>query len=106
MNMSKWHTVASVDSVVEGKGISVTVPGRRKPLALFKSAGNFYAVNNECPHAYALLSGSSITDGIITCSWHGAKFDARTGKPLDAAAYSDLATFPVRVSGNDVQIEF
>lgn len=100
-----WQRVANKIDVQEGCGISVQAPGRRKPIALFRSQGQYFAVNDECPHAYAHLSGSAVSDFIITCQWHGAQFDVRTGKAVGPLAYGDLRIFPVRLNGDDIEVE-
>jgi 3-phenylpropionate/trans-cinnamate dioxygenase ferredoxin subunit len=41
----------------------------------------------------------------VTCPWHGAKFDIRTGAVLGAPARQDVKSYLVRVSGADVEIE-
>ena len=100
-----WHSVAKTSDLREGQGISLIVPGRRKPVALFRWAGQFFAVADECSHAYFPLYNGEVRDFIVTCPAHGAQFDLRTGKGVDPMAYPELKTFPVRVIDNDVQIE-
>jgi 3-phenylpropionate/trans-cinnamate dioxygenase ferredoxin subunit len=100
-----WHTVARTESLRDGYGMAVTAPGRRKPIALFRWAGEFYALGDECSHAYAPLSGGNVEEYVVRCPWHGAQFDIRTGKGVGDLAYPDLRTFPVRVVGDDVQVE-
>ncbi len=48
----------------------------------------YYAVNDTCTHAGASLSEGSLDGTIITCGWHGAKFDCKTGK---------LSSFPAKI---------
>lgn len=99
-----WHTVAKTSDLKDGQGMAVSVPGRRKPLALFRWDGHFFAVIDECTHASAPLSEGRVADYIVTCPWHGAQFDIRTGEGVGDLAYPELSTFPVRVEGDDVQV--
>jgi len=40
---------------------------------------NFYALNDRCAHMNALLSMSNLAnDNIVTCPFHGARFDITT----------------------------
>lgn len=103
--MSTWYTVTKNPGPLDGQGLLFRVPGRRKPFALFRWAGQYFAVSDECPHAYASLSEGKVQDYILTCPAHGAQFDIRTGKGLGAAAYDDLRTLPVRVTEDEVQVE-
>jgi 3-phenylpropionate/trans-cinnamate dioxygenase ferredoxin component len=41
----------------------------------------------------------------VTCPWHGARFDVRTGEALCAPAYEDVVSYNVRVIGTDIEIE-
>ncbi|MBF0485183.1 MAG: non-heme iron oxygenase ferredoxin subunit [Candidatus Omnitrophica bacterium] len=100
-----WHPVFKTSDIVDGQGISLNVPGRRKPVALFRWAGQFFAVNDECPHANAPLSGGKVSDFIVTCPSHGAKFDIRNGKSDKDFFYGDIKTFPVKIEGDTVYIE-
>jgi nitrite reductase/ring-hydroxylating ferredoxin subunit len=100
-----WHTVARTSDLKDGYGMSVTVPGRRKAVALFRWAGKFFAVSDECTHAYGSLSGGFVEDYVVRCPSHGAQFDIRTGKGVGDLPYPDLAAFAVRVVGDDVQAE-
>ncbi len=100
-----WQRVASINDIKEGNGISVVASGRKKPIAVFCCEGQFFAVTDECSHAYAPLSDSEVDHFIVTCKWHGARFDVRDGKGIGVLAYADLRTFPVRVQGDGIEIE-
>lgn len=42
-----------------------------------------YALNDRCGHMNALLSmGNIANDNIVTCPFHGARFDITTGKKV------------------------
>ncbi len=49
-------------------------------IAVFKSNGNIFALNNICPHQQtALIYDGFIEEGCVVCPAHGLKFDLRTG---------------------------
>ena len=100
-----WQKVAKVSEVKEGRGLRVLAPGRKKPIALFCCQGKFFAVADECSHAYAPLSDSDVEDFQIRCSWHGAKFDVRDGNGVGSLPYPQLRTFPVRVETDHIEVE-
>jgi nitrite reductase/ring-hydroxylating ferredoxin subunit len=58
-------------------GLRVVVDGRA--VALFRDGDRIVAFEDSCPHAGAPLSGGVCRDGEVVCSWHGFRFDARTG---------------------------
>ena len=44
--------------------------------------GKFYAFAERCGHMNARLSSGNINQGIVTCPFHGAKFDVTSGKKV------------------------
>jgi nitrite reductase/ring-hydroxylating ferredoxin subunit len=41
----------------------------------------------------------------VTCPWHGAKFDIRTGEVLQDPAYDAVERHNARISGTDIEVE-
>ena len=41
----------------------------------------------------------------VTCPWHRAKFDIRTGAVVEPPAPQAVQSYPVRVTGADVEVE-
>lgn len=64
-------------------------------VAVFNIDGEYYAINNFCPHKGAPLAEGTICGHIVECSWHGWQFDVRTGECL---------TVPDRVKTYKVQL--
>jgi nitrite reductase/ring-hydroxylating ferredoxin subunit len=50
-----------------------------KEIALFNIDGSFFALDNACTHEKGPLAEGDIEGHEVTCPWHGAKFDIRTG---------------------------
>ncbi len=69
-----WYVVASDREVTNG------VVGRRllgENLVLYKDpAGNVIAAPDRCPHRQAPLSAGSVSDGVLSCCYHGWSFGA------------------------------
>src|SRR5581483_7308521 len=95
--------VATVGEVPAGRGKQVTVNGRR--LALFKVGGAYYAIDDTCPHRGAPLSEGDVEGSEVVCPWHAASFDLTTGAHLSPPATSGVACFPVRVVGDEIQVD-
>ena len=55
----------------------LVVHGRHRPILLVHENGRVFALDNRCPHMGFPLDRGSIEDGILTCHWHHARFDAR-----------------------------
>jgi 3-phenylpropionate/trans-cinnamate dioxygenase ferredoxin subunit len=41
----------------------------------------------------------------VTCEWHGAAFDIRTGEPTCPPAFRPIAVYATRVDAGEVWIE-
>lgn len=53
---------------------------RGKEILIANIDGKFYALNDRCGHMNALLSmGNLANDNIVTCPFHGARFDIISG---------------------------
>jgi len=73
-------------------------------ICLLHEQGGVHAVDNRCPHMGFPLHRGSVSDGILTCHWHHARFDLCTGGTFDEWA-DDLRRFPVVVEGDDVYVD-
>ena len=82
----------------------ILVRGGPVPIVLFYSEGEFHAVDNRCPHMGFPLHRGTIEDGILTCHWHHARFDLRSGCTFDLFA-DDATTYPVEVEDGRVYID-
>jgi nitrite reductase/ring-hydroxylating ferredoxin subunit len=92
--------VAQAGQVASGTGTVVSVEG--KTIALFNAGGTFYAIANECTHVGGPLGEGRLDGTTVTCPWHGSQFDVTTGQVVKGPARRPVATYPVRVQGNDV----
>ena len=63
-----------------------------KEIGVYLLDGNYYALEDVCPHAYALLSQGFVDDGKVECPLHEALFDVRTGQCLREPGGRDLQT--------------
>jgi nitrite reductase (NADH) small subunit len=98
-----YHTVARVGEIVEGRGIPVEIEGR--VIAVFLEGGNYYAIDDTCPHQGAPLCDGIVYERSVTCTWHGWRFSLEDGRWLDSPrGRTRVATYPVRVVGDEIQI--
>jgi nitrite reductase/ring-hydroxylating ferredoxin subunit len=76
----------------------------RHTICLFAVDDEVHAVDNRCPHMGFPLHRGTVCDGILTCHWHHARFDLRTGGTFDQWA-DELRRFPVQIEGDDVLVD-
>ncbi|HEX6289989.1 MAG TPA: non-heme iron oxygenase ferredoxin subunit [Herpetosiphonaceae bacterium] len=102
--MAEFVTVASVQDFNEGTVKACTVNGEM--IAIVACNGQFYAINNICSHEYAELhEGEVDTDECtIECPLHGSQFSLESGRPRTLPAVTPIATYEVRVVGDEIQV--
>jgi nitrite reductase/ring-hydroxylating ferredoxin subunit len=97
-----WQRVAKLDDVPPGTARRVVVAGIE--IALCNVAGELYAVDDVCTHAYASLSEGALVGHELECPLHGGCFDVRTGAADGGIVTEDLRRFAVRVDRGDVLV--
>src|SRR5262249_49406333 len=95
--------VATVEEIPPGLGKGVVVGGRK--VAVFNSGGEFFALEDNCPHRGAPLSEGTCEGRELTCPWHGARFDLATGANLSPPAQTGVAAFKVQVVVDEVEVD-
>jgi nitrite reductase/ring-hydroxylating ferredoxin subunit len=99
--MGNFVKVASVADVPPGQCKSVSADGRE--IGLFNCDGKFHAIDNVCPHAGGPLAEGGLDGEVVTCPWHGWRFNVCTGVSAMSPALK-VKTFEVKVEGNDVLV--
>ena len=82
----------------------VVVTGGGHTIAVFSRGDDFAAVDNRCPHMGFPLDRGTVSNGILTCHWHHARFDLSSGGTFDPFA-DDVRAFPVTVSDGQVWVD-
>ncbi|MDH3737448.1 MAG: non-heme iron oxygenase ferredoxin subunit [Nitrosopumilus sp.] len=87
-----------------GKMIKVSIDG--KEILVVNIDGNYYATDDSCTHSGASLSEGKLEGCTITCGWHAAQFDCKTGKLVKfPAKIRDLTSYNVVLESDSVFVE-
>ena len=97
-------TVARVGEIPPG-GVKVLHVGD-VAVAVFHLEDGYWAIEDVCTHDGGPVAEGCLADGVIECPRHGAKFDVRTGAVRQFPATSPVTTYPVRVAGDEIQLEW
>lgn len=101
-----WLPVAEMDEL-EPDSAKLVYYGTQQ-VALFRTNGHLYALNNRCPHARGPLCDGLMSvngDGpMVRCPWHEAYFSLETGATISGPSPRDVETFQVKIEGNTVYI--
>lgn len=84
-------------AIPEGEARGFEVAG--KEVVVCRVDGELCALNGICTHEDLPLDGGEVRDGVLTCPWHGAQYDVRSGRVRALPAIRPLEVYPVRVDG-------
>jgi 3-phenylpropionate/trans-cinnamate dioxygenase ferredoxin component len=101
MDMAQYVKVAKVDDLKPGTGTLAVVNGTR--IALFNCDGAIYAIKGSCPHMGGELWEGLLAGDIVTCPWHGWRFNVKTGKNPTTEVVG-VRTYDVKVDGGEVYV--
>ncbi|MBK4994897.1 non-heme iron oxygenase ferredoxin subunit [Pseudomonas sp. S37] len=96
-----WTKVCDAQQVQPDTPFACEVGG--KMIAIYLVDGRYFATENVCPHAYALLSDGWLEGTEIECPLHGARFDIQSGEVLEGPAECGVKTYAVRLDAGEVQ---
>lgn len=95
----KWFKIYP-KQIVDSEDFIRTVQVTGKKLCIIKVEGDFYAVQNKCPHAGADLSNGWCAHGNLVCSYHRHEFDLKTGRGAEGQGnYVDTYPLELRDDG-------
>jgi len=100
--MADFQTVCRVADLPSGEGKTVEVGN--KLVAVFCDRGEFFAIDDTCPHMGASLSGGYVENGVVTCPWHAWRFRLSDGAWADNPRIK-IGCYAVRVQGDVIQVQ-
>lgn len=101
--MSEFQPVCRTADVPEGQGRCFPVNGQM--VGIFRDGGQFFAINDFCPHMGASLSDGHVENGVVLCPWHAWSFRLSDGAWTDNSKSGiRTATYPVRLDGETVEV--
>lgn len=97
-----WRFAAKLAAVPEGGILPLTLDNNRSIL-LARNGPVVACFENACAHLGMQLDMGEIEDGVLTCPYHGFKYDLRSGECLTAPEVQ-LQAHAVRVVGDRVEV--
>lgn len=101
MTDDNWIEVCDVSEIVDGEPRESVVSDRI--VALFKVDENIYAMDGICPHHGGPLGQGTLDGCIVSCPWHGWRFDVTDGA-YQSSEQMAQQTFPVKVENGKVLV--
>jgi len=105
---ARWIEVAQVSDVPLNGGVTVKYGNVQIAVYNFHSRGQWYAVQNMCPHRNALVLSSGLIgdmNGIpkVACPLHKKPFNLESGEALDGTDFS-LIVFPIQIVESHIEL--
>jgi 3-phenylpropionate/trans-cinnamate dioxygenase ferredoxin subunit len=100
--MAEFVKACAFDDVTDGGALRVVIDG--VPVAIVRSDGEVYAIQDVCSHANVALSEGEIEDQTIECWLHGSRFDLVSGRPTGLPATVPVPVYPVKIDGDDILV--
>ncbi len=102
MNEAQYHPVAKISDVLSGTSLPLIVAGAA--VLICNDGGEIFAIENRCSHLDMAMDGARVRNGFVACPFHGSRFDLENGCPLTAPASEAIKTYPVRVTGEQIEV--
>jgi nitrite reductase/ring-hydroxylating ferredoxin subunit/Fe-S cluster biogenesis protein NfuA len=101
LEQSGWLQGPSISELEEGRPVRFV--REDCDILLVRIEGKVMAFRNQCSHMGMPLDGGLVDGSVITCPWHGFRFDLSTGECI-TAPHVQLELFPVRVEDQRVWV--
>lgn len=101
--MSEFVPVGKVSDFEEVEVKAFDVDGQIVAIAMVED--NYYAFDDTCTHNQCSLADGDLSGTTIICPCHDGEFDITTGEVLDGPPEEPILTYPVKVVGEDIQVE-
>lgn len=99
-----WVRVAALSDVPDGSSKAFEQDGKQVLIA--RAPMGLFAVGTICSHQYTPLEGGKMKACFLFCPLHGVRFDLRDGKPAGTLTDQPIPTWPARVEGDDILVDF
>jgi nitrite reductase/ring-hydroxylating ferredoxin subunit/Fe-S cluster biogenesis protein NfuA len=97
----EWRAAGQLDEIPEGGIRALVLEGEK--VMLHRNGAVVSCLQNACAHLGFPLDDGDIEDGIITCPFHGFRYDLATGECLTAPSVQ-LQPHAVRVIADRVEV--
>jgi nitrite reductase (NADH) small subunit len=101
--MEERVRVASLPEVPPGTARQVQVSGRA--VAIYNVDGIMHAIDGTCTHRGGPLGEGELVGKVVTCPWHGARFDVTTGAVLGPPAPRGVISHRATIEGDAIFVE-
>ncbi len=102
MNKLKWY---KIDTEIPEEEFVKQIMVEGKKLCLVKHEGEFFVVQNYCPHAGGVLSGGWCKNGHLICPIHRWEYNLQTGRGAEGQG-DYINKYPVELRADGIYVGF
>lgn len=100
--MSQRIRIGRTSDIIPGTATTIKIG--KKTVAVFNLDGQFFAIDNTCRHRGGPLNEGKLSGTVVTCPWHGWKYDITTGANLTKPEMT-TDIFPVTIEDDIMHID-
>lgn len=91
--------MGTLSEIPPGQMLEKRILARR--VAVVNDNGHLFGIESECKHMMASLAKGKINDGVVTCPWHGWKYELETGRCLTKDKFT-LKKYEIEINEDEV----
>lgn len=97
-----WEDVGAAADVQDDMPLTTKLAG--KEIGVYLVDGEYHAMEDVCPHAYALLSQGFVMEKQVECPLHGARWEIVSGRLTAEPGVRNLKKFDCKVENGRVLV--
>jgi nitrite reductase/ring-hydroxylating ferredoxin subunit len=98
----QWTPVLADTELADGQHRKADAAGA--PVLLYRTAGTVYALASTCTHMGGPLEDGTISDGCVTCPWHGSTFRFADGSIVRGPASTPEPRYQTRIQDGRIEV--
>jgi nitrite reductase/ring-hydroxylating ferredoxin subunit len=98
----QWTPVLAEAELADGEHRKADAGG--VPVLLYRTAGTVYALASTCTHLGGPLEEGTISDGCVTCPWHGSTFRFADGTIERGPASTPEPSYQTRIQDGRIEV--
>jgi len=99
---NQWTPVLADTDLADGEHRKADADG--VPVLLYRTAGTVYALASTCTHMGGPLEEGTISDGCVTCPWHGSTFRFADGSIVRGPASTPEPCYQTRIQDGRIEV--
>jgi nitrite reductase/ring-hydroxylating ferredoxin subunit len=98
----QWTPVLADTELADGEHRKADAGG--VPVLLYRTEGTVYALDSTCTHMGGPLEEGAISDGCVTCPWHGSTFRFADGSIVRGPASTPEPCYQTRIQDGRIEV--